>query len=65
MKEGGIATIVVGTDLESSEKAVSLSEKYENIFACIGQHPADNDVKIFDSEKYEKLIQKGGWSIPA
>ncbi len=43
MRENGVATIVVGTDLESSKRAVKLAEENENIFACIGAHPADHE----------------------
>lgn len=41
MKELGVATITVGTSLETSQSAVALAEKHENIFACIGIHPVD------------------------
>jgi len=41
MKDEGIFTITVGTDLENSKKAVRLADKYENIFASIGLHPND------------------------
>lgn len=41
MKERGIATIVIGTDIESSQKAVALADVHDNVYACIGIHPAD------------------------
>jgi TatD DNase family protein len=41
LKEAKIGTITIGTDFESSETAITLAEKYDNLFACIGQHPGD------------------------
>ncbi|MBU1446159.1 TatD family hydrolase [Patescibacteria group bacterium] len=40
--EGVGKIIVVGIDKESSEQAIKLAEKYENIFAAIGLHPQDS-----------------------
>lgn len=40
MRETGTYTIVVGTDFDSSAKAVDLADRYEEIYACIGVHPA-------------------------
>lgn len=37
-----VATITIGTDLASSRAAVELASQYENIYACIGLHPADD-----------------------
>jgi TatD DNase family protein len=37
---GGIAKIIsIGTDLESSKRAIQLSEQYPNVFAAVGWHP--------------------------
>jgi len=39
-RAAGVAAIVnVGTDLESSCRAVSLAEEYEGIYAAVGMHP--------------------------
>ena len=57
MKETGTKTIVVGVDLKTSEEAVMLAEKYEDIYACIGIHPVDTRAESFDKEKFEKLIK--------
>lgn len=39
-KEAGVERILtIGTDLESSERAIALAEKHPNIFAVIGVHP--------------------------
>ena len=42
MKDGDVATIAVGTDLASSRAAVELASKHDNVYACIGLHPADD-----------------------
>ncbi len=57
MEISKVATITVGTDLESSRRAVQLAEKYSNLYACIGQHPEDNATESFDQVEYEKLLQ--------
>jgi TatD DNase family protein len=35
--------------------AVELAKKHDNLFACIGLHPADNASEVFDYEKYSEL----------
>src|SRR3974377_2448094 len=38
----GITKIIsIGTDLESSRRAVSLAEKYDHVFAVAGWHPSE------------------------
>jgi len=56
MRETGTHTIVVGTDFESSKKAVELAKKYPEIYACIGVHPADNLSASFAVDKFDKLV---------
>ena len=42
--EAGVTKIInVGTKIDSSEKAVELAEKYENLYAIIGVHPHHAD----------------------
>lgn len=48
-------TIVVGTDLESSQRAVELADQNERIFACIGVHPVDNPTRFFELDKFKEL----------
>ena len=50
-------TIVVGTDFESSKKAVELADKYEEIYACIGIHPVDDLEKVWEEDKFESLVK--------
>ncbi|HMJ90896.1 MAG TPA: TatD family hydrolase [Candidatus Acidoferrum sp.] len=41
-REAGITRMIcIGTNLESSERAVALAEKHEEIFAVVGWHPSD------------------------
>src|ERR1700733_1166452 len=55
--ESETGTIVVGTDFESSKKAVELAGKHANIWACIGVHPVDDPNKNFEAEKFEELVK--------
>jgi len=57
MRETGTYTITVGTDFESSKKAVELAEKYEEIYACIGVHPVDDESISWEVDKFESLIK--------
>src|SRR3989344_5618244 len=56
MRESETHTIVIGTDLESSQKAVELAEKHEEIYASIGIHPADDPSASWEVYKFNKLI---------
>ena len=46
MKEKGVATITIGTSLETSRSAVALAMANENIFAAIGVHPIDGSYNV-------------------
>lgn len=52
MKEQGIGTITIGTDFDSSETAIELAEKHDNVFACVGQHPGD----VTPTSEYDKRL---------
>lgn len=56
MKDEDIATICIGTDLKNSREVVDLANNNENIFACIGIHPADNHAEVFDEKEYEEMV---------
>ena len=59
----GIWMVNSGADLESSEKAVELAEKYdEGVYATVGIHPSEKSAKIHDREfwrKMEELAKRG------
>jgi len=57
MAETETGTIVVGTDLQSSKRAVELAEQHDNIWACIGVHPVDDPKVSFNKEKFAELMQ--------
>lgn len=56
LRETETHTIVVGTDFESSKKAVEMSEKYEEIYASVGIHPVDEPSLTFEKDKFEELV---------
>ncbi len=54
MKAAGIGNIVnVGANLESSERSVELSHKYDFIYSAVGVHPSD--VTELNGENLEKI----------
>lgn len=57
LKETETHTIVVGTDYETSKRAVELADKHEEIYACIGVHPVDDPTRVFEKEKFEELVK--------
>jgi len=57
LRETETHTIVVGTDYESSRRAVEAADKHEEIYACIGIHPVDNRAENFNVEKFKDLIK--------
>ncbi len=57
LRESDTGTIIVGTDLETSRKAVSIAEAHENIWACIGVHPVDNPTRNFEREDFVELAK--------
>jgi TatD DNase family protein len=63
MKKNKIGTVSVGVNFETSKREVELAEKYENIFACIGQHPEDMgdgfDERLVDLAKNKKVVAIG------
>lgn len=58
MRDYGVASITVGTDLVESKNAIVLAEKHDNLYATIGLHPADNVTEVFDKEAFEELLLK-------
>ncbi|MDQ5961869.1 MAG: TatD DNase family protein, partial [Patescibacteria group bacterium] len=56
MKEKGVGTITVGTDLETSKEAVKISHTNEYFFATVGLHPTEHR-EDFDSEMFLELAK--------
>ena len=50
-----IGTIAVGVDKASSESAVLLSHKYDNVFASVGVHPTEDET--FDTSAMSVLAE--------
>ena len=49
IKKEKIGTITIGTDFESSKTAMEMTEKHDNLFASVGQHPGDlKEDSVFD-----------------
>jgi len=57
MRDAGVSTITVGTDLESSREAVKIAEKYENVWACVGAHPRDDASFVFEEKDFAELVK--------
>lgn len=57
MKEKKVWTITIGTDLESSKRAVKIAEENEGIFASIGMHPLDSGKQNFNEKEFENLAK--------
>jgi TatD DNase family protein len=57
LKETDTHTIVIGTDLANSRKAVEIAEAHEGIYAAIGIHPIDDKRGEFDEGEFEKLAK--------
>jgi TatD DNase family protein len=63
----GIAKIIsVGTDLDSSRRAIQLAEKFPNVFAAVGWHPsnameAPDDLRpaLHELAKHSKVVAVG------
>lgn len=57
MRERGVAGLVVGCDWESSQQAVALAERYEHLYAAVGQHPNRESAEWYDIAKYRELAK--------
>ena len=57
MRDEGVAGIVVGCDLESSQKAIALAETCEHLYVSIGQHPNHAPGESFDIALYRELAK--------
>lgn len=57
MRNSETSTIVVGTDLEMSQRAITLAEENADMWATIGLHPTDNHKEEFDISVYENMAE--------
>jgi len=60
--QSGVTNIItMGIDLESSQKAIELAEKYSSIWAAVGFHPEDiGNITEVDIETLTKMAQHPG-----
>jgi TatD DNase family protein len=56
LEETDTHTIVVGTNYETSRRAVELAERHSSVYACIGIHPVDNPTEQFRASEFESLV---------
>ena len=55
-KEAGLVKIITaGVDFSSSQEAVQVAEKYENVFACVGIHP--ENIEEFDENSLKNAVE--------
>lgn len=64
MKEAGIATISIGTGLETSKESIALAEQYSHLYACVGLHPGhvvsiDIPEELAALAEHEKVVAIG------
>lgn len=57
-KEAGIGIITVGTDEESSARAVSLAEAHGGVWATVGVHPTDTKTENINKELLTGLAKR-------
>jgi len=52
-----VAVINVGSNYDTSKKAIEIAEKYDGIFAAIGLHPIHAQDENFNTAKYRSLCK--------
>jgi TatD DNase family protein len=57
MEDAGVATITIGTSVETSKSGVILAKSYENIFAAVGIHPGDEKEAEYEEDIFEELAK--------
>ena len=55
MRERGVAGVVVGCDMGSSQQAVVLAEAHEHLFASVGLHPNREPHERYEVATYREL----------
>ncbi|WP_418640334.1 TatD family hydrolase [Sulfurimonas sp. ST-27] len=55
-REGGVKRFIIpGADVSTLEKAISIAERYEDVYFAIGVHPYD--IEGFDMSCFEKYVE--------
>ncbi len=57
MKQEGVDTLTVGTELKTSKESVAFCEEKEGFYATIGLHPNHSGEEKFEKKEYEKLVK--------
>lgn len=57
LRETDTHTVVIGTDLANSRRAVELASQYPEMYAAIGIHPVDDPSAEFDAPAFEELVK--------
>ena len=57
MHQAEVFALVVGTDLESSKKAIILAQEHEHLFASVGLHPNAVLTESFEYQAYRELAR--------
>lgn len=55
LNEKEVGTITVGVDFKTSKEAVEVSQKWDNLFACVGFHPTETLKQEFEIEKFKDI----------
>lgn len=55
IRDAGIATISIGTDLDTSRQALDLAQTHEHLFACVGHHPGHSEG--YEGEKLAEMAR--------
>jgi TatD DNase family protein len=55
--DAGIGMNILGTDLESSKRAVELAQKYDGVYASVGLYPSNVEKENLEYESYKDLAQ--------
>jgi len=58
LKEAKIGAITVGVDFETSQQAILLAEKHDNLFATVGFHPGDVTLETAFDERLQNLAEQ-------
>lgn len=60
MRESEVGAITIGTDIESSKRAVEIANQNENVWSCIGVHPILEQAQYGASSAHPPL-EREGW----